>query len=43
MSEDMIQRFLEFYDHKVPDPEHCPRQFAYYVKLFYYCINKQSK
>ena len=43
MSDDIIRRFLEFYDHKVPDPEHCPREFAYYVKLFYYCINKQSK
>lgn len=37
----IIEEFLEFYDHKVPDPTHNPKVFAYYVKLFYYYRNKK--
>ncbi len=32
----IIEEMLEYFGGTLPDPEHCPKQFAYYVKLFYY-------
>jgi hypothetical protein len=34
--EQIIEEMLEYFGGTLPDPEHCPKQFAYYVKLFYY-------
>ena len=34
MNEDAIKEFLEMYGDRLPDPEHCPREFEYYVKLY---------
>lgn len=40
ISDSVIEDFLKFYNYKVPDPENCPREFAYYVKLFRYCTRR---
>ena len=40
--EEEIQAFLEHYDYDVPNPEHEPRRFAYYVKLFNYTKDKNE-
>ena len=37
MNEDAIKEFLEMYGDRLPDPEHCPREFEYYVRLYKYC------
>lgn len=34
MDDKEIQEFLEMYGNKLPNPEHCPKEFAYYVKLY---------
>lgn len=34
MNEDAIKEFLEMYGDILPDPEHCPREFEYYVRLY---------
>jgi hypothetical protein len=31
-----MEEFLEYFGDDVPHPEHEPRRFAYYVKLFRY-------
>jgi len=32
--EKKMREFLEYYDGVVPDPEHYPLQFAFYVKMY---------
>lgn len=32
----LAKEFIEYYNGNFPDPEHCPIEFAYYVKLFKY-------
>lgn len=39
--EAIINEFLEYYNHKIPDPIHYPKQFEYYLKLFYYYRNSK--
>ena len=34
--EKLAKEFWEYYNSNLPDPEHHPRIFAYYVKLFKY-------
>ena len=34
--EEKVNDFLEFYNHKVPDPTHYPKQFEYYLRLYNY-------
>jgi hypothetical protein len=34
--EKLAKEFWEYYNGNFPDPEHHPRIFAYYVKLFKY-------
>lgn len=41
--EDLIAEFIKFYDGKIPNPEHNPVEFAYYVKLFKYYRNLPNK
>ena len=37
-----IEEFLEYYkDTDLPNPEHEPRRFAYYVLMFRYWKSKQ--
>lgn len=35
---DTYNRMVEHYG-TLPDPEHCPKEFQYYVKLFTYTQN----
>lgn len=35
-------KMVELYGDKLPNPEHCPKEFAYYVKLFQYFENADS-
>ena len=43
MIEDEIKEFLEYYEGtELPNPEHEPRRFAYYVKMFRYWKSKQN-
>jgi hypothetical protein len=32
--EQQLQEFLQMFGPEIPDPEHCPRQFAYLVRLY---------
>ena len=34
--EEQIEEFLRMYGDRLPNPEHCPREFEYYVKLYKY-------
>jgi hypothetical protein len=34
--EEHIKEFLEIYGDRLPNPEHCPIEFEYYVKLYKY-------
>ena len=35
-AEDTIKEFLEMYGDRLSNPEHCPREFEYYVRLYKY-------
>ena len=32
--EEMIEDFLKFYNYNVPNPDHQPRIFEYYVRMY---------
>jgi hypothetical protein len=32
--EEQIEEFLQMYGDRLPNPEHCPKEFAYYVMLY---------
>jgi len=32
----LYDEMVEMYGHKLPNPDHCPNEFQYYVKLFLY-------
>jgi hypothetical protein len=34
--DEQIEEFLEMYGDRLPNPEHCPKEFAYYVMLYKY-------
>ena len=34
MTEQQIKDCIEFWGDRLPDPQHCPRQFKYYVLLY---------
>jgi len=34
------QRMVEIYGDKLPDPDHSPREFQYYVNLYLYFHSK---
>jgi hypothetical protein len=34
--EEQIEEFLEMYGDRLPNPDHCPKEFAYYVMLYKY-------
>jgi hypothetical protein len=34
--EEQIEEFLKMYGNRLPNPEHCPKEFEYYVKLYKY-------
>ena len=34
LTEDQLQKMVEVFGDKLPDPEHNPIQFAFYIKLF---------
>ena len=39
----MYEKMKQHYGQKLPDPEHSPLEFAYFVKLYkYYHENKQN-
>lgn len=42
MTDEQIQDFLEWAGDELPDPEHSPRTFAYYVKLYKYILQKEK-
>jgi hypothetical protein len=31
-----ISEMIEMFGDKLPDPEHCPKEFQYYIKLYLY-------
>ena len=35
----LYAEMIKEYGNKLPDPEHCPKTFAYYVKLFLHFKN----
>lgn len=37
------EAMVEFFDGRVPNFEHYPRQFANYVKLYRYYMSKQNE
>ena len=34
--DEQIEEFLKMYGDRLPNPEHCPKEFEYYVKLYKY-------
>lgn len=36
-----IEKFAEHFGDKLPDPQHYPHQFAYYVRLWNYMKTKE--
>ena len=38
--DNIYKEFIEFYNDNIPDIEHEPIRFQYYVKLFLYCRRK---
>lgn len=44
--EQVIKKYQELIDEfgdKLPNPEHCPKEFAYYVKLYTYHIRRKNE
>jgi hypothetical protein len=39
--EEQIEEFMAMYGDRLPDPDHCPREVEYYVRLYKYCKNVQ--
>jgi hypothetical protein len=35
----IVNDLIEMYGDNLPDPEHCPTEFSYIVKLYNYCKN----
>ena len=33
----IYEEMEKLFGDKLPDPEHCPREFAYFVKLYWHC------
>ena len=33
---ELIEDFIKQYGHLLPDPQHCPKEFEYYVILYKY-------
>ena len=42
MINEQIEEFLEMYGDRLPDSEHCPKEFAYYVKLYKYIKSQEE-
>lgn len=40
---DTYNQMVEQYGDALPNPEHCPKEFQYYVKLFTYTQNANSR
>lgn len=36
------ERMKEYFDGELPDPDHEPRRFAYYVKLYRYYYERKN-
>lgn len=34
MTDSEIKRFIEYFGESLPNPEHSPKQFMFYVKMF---------
>ena len=32
----VVEEMIEMFGDKLPDPEHCPKEFQYYIKLYFY-------
>ena len=43
MSDEEVKEFIDHFGDKLPNPEHYPRQMAYYVKLWKYYKSKEVK
>lgn len=41
--DDEIKNFLEHFDYDVPNPEHEPRRFEYYVRMYRYYKERQRR
>jgi len=39
---DTYNKMVAHYGDMLPNPEHCPKEFQYYVKLFAYTENANS-
>jgi hypothetical protein len=33
----IYEEMLEMFGDKIPNPDHCPREFAYFVMLYKHC------
>jgi hypothetical protein len=41
--EEQMKEFLEMYGDILPDPDHCPKEYEYYVKLYKYIKELDAK
>jgi len=32
----VVDEMIEMFGDKLPDPEHCPKEFQYFIKLYFY-------
>lgn len=32
----VVEEMIEMFGDKLPDPEHCPKEFQYFIKLYFY-------
>jgi hypothetical protein len=42
MINEQIEEFLEMYGDRLPDPEHCPKEVEYYVKLYKFIKSQEE-
>lgn len=40
--EEQIEAFLKHFDYDVPNPEHEPKRFEYYVRLWRYYVSRRN-
>lgn len=41
---EVVEGMIAMFGDKLPDPEHCPKEFQYYIKLYFYeqMVNEQN-
>ncbi len=41
----IVEEMIDMFGDKLPDPEHCPKEFQYFIKLYFYekFINESNR